>query len=224
MSSPTVLLQPTQLEPNLFRIDVLIQHLPEHFVGLGFDLMMDGSDWSFEKYELGEIFHQPENVLVLATQKDQPARLVFGLSLKGDSLDTPPKLFDGTVVSFYLRAPEVNFQLANQVLSVLDQGRKDVAEVTWQAQPLALPEAIAELSVEEAHDEPVEQETQQVVDPLAGNMDSTERSSNSTNLANNHLLQANTFGQDFTLPLLLGILAILVILLVVLKIRRKGLT
>lgn len=222
----TVSLQSTQLESNLFRIDVLIESLPEHFVGLGFDLMMDQADWSFEKYELGGIFHQPENVLVLAVPKDEPSRLVFGLSLKGESLSIPPKLSDGTVVSFYLRAHEVNFQLANQVLSVLDQGRKDVTDVTWEVpggSTSVISEPISGSWLESPLSEP--QETFETPDgSVVEAVHSPENPGIVVDTPDNRAFQVNTLSQDLALPLLFGILTVLVILLVVSKIRRKGLT
>lgn len=121
------------------RVDVLARNLPQKFLGTAFDLHMDTQGWKYEKYELGPLFTEPHNVLSLATQKNNPDRVIFGVTLKqGKSI----QVLEGKIASFYITLPvsrfseeamntplEIHFD--HGVLSTYENARMDVRDVKW---------------------------------------------------------------------------------------------
>ncbi len=139
--NPVVLILVSPAENKLFKVDVLVQNMPKNFLGISFDLLISGKNFQINKYEAGDIFENPKNVLVLAAKKTSndilSDRLVFGLSLNSDGIAAHYDLEDGIIATFYLDVPSIiNNQLklnfANPVLSVYENGRKDLQNVVWK--------------------------------------------------------------------------------------------
>ncbi len=125
-----------------YRVDLIGENLPKKFLGMAFDLELKNSSgefynaWNFVRFELGSDFKNPENILSLASFKQNPAHLVFGLSFKqGTSIDFQ----NGKLASFYLSNlmgtnldQDLLLHFERTVMSIFDKGRKDVAGVKWK--------------------------------------------------------------------------------------------
>ena len=138
MDNPTTIsLETIQLPNNIVRTDVYVKNAPAHFLGLAFELNIEGQIWGLQKYELGSVFKKPSELLVLATKRDEPKpRIVFGLSYKGKTLINKEKTTpdDGKMISFYLQTPTANplkFTFSENVISVYEKGRKDLQSAIW---------------------------------------------------------------------------------------------
>lgn len=144
------------------RLDLQIQNAPADFFGLAFHLKISGAPWDLQKYQLGEVFRGIPQPFVLVNMKNglvgasndsslpvasqqvsslstppQNAEIVFGLSLqRGQNLSVQ----EGNVVSFYLKTAalptDLKFQFTDQVLSLLQEQRKDFNRVSWQVENL----------------------------------------------------------------------------------------
>ncbi len=135
--STTISLETIQLPNNIVRADVYIKNAPVHFLGLAFELNIEGQTWGLQKYELGPVLKKPSELLVLATKRAEPkSRIVFGLSYKGKTLINKEKTTpdDGKMISFYLQIPATNrlkFTFSQNIISVYEKGRKDLQNVIW---------------------------------------------------------------------------------------------
>jgi len=146
-----------QNKPDSFlRVDVNAQDLPQHFLGIAFDLLVP-VDWQFDYLEPCGVFDfEDSNIFHLVSEQPelnrQPPmeRVVFGLAIVGNqnsqtrSVQAPLK--DGCVASFYFRPKnganpdligqnlkndaEISFE--HQVLSVFNNGRRDFTDVNWK--------------------------------------------------------------------------------------------
>lgn len=127
--STKVYLSSNEIETGLYKVDVNIQNIPEDLFGISFHLVTTGVGWSLERYEQGTVF-DTENPLVFVKEKD--SELVVGMSLRrGEYVDVQ----DGTVLSFYMNVSnpgEINMMFDHSVLSVFDNGRRDVEGVNWE--------------------------------------------------------------------------------------------
>ncbi len=124
------------------RIDVYAHALPSKFLGAAFNLDLNAQNWDYQKYELAPLLGPDKNLLSLVAKKENPEKIIFGVSLKrGSSLKT----FDGKLVSFFVKLSESDFAAFSQsqetplrlnfrqgVLSVYEKGRKDLAEAGWE--------------------------------------------------------------------------------------------
>ncbi len=125
-----------------YRVDLIGENIPKKFLGIAFDLEFKNTSgefynaWNFVRFELGSDFKNQENILSLASFKQNPARLVFGLSFKqGTSIDFQ----NGKLASFYVSNlmgtnldQDLLLHFERTVMSIFDKGRKDVAGVKWK--------------------------------------------------------------------------------------------
>ena len=128
---PTFSIQFHALAPDLLRADVTVQHLPENFLGAAFDLVIDGGKIDLRDHGVGAVFPRRDDVLYLASLRQQPQRIVFGVSVKGGKVFQPG---DGILASFYFQHEvheELSFRFDHGVLSIFENGRKDLAKVAW---------------------------------------------------------------------------------------------
>ena len=117
------------------RVDVMVSNLPPHFLGAAFDLVADFESWGFVRAELGELFNVPDHTFILTTRRDQPARLVFGMSLERNFVLAAVPDGENRLVSFYIKTSSQGwpkFSFNHGVLSVFDGQRRDIADVQWQ--------------------------------------------------------------------------------------------
>lgn len=127
MNIPQFTLSFTPVASDQLRVDVFMENVPRNFLGTAFDLVAKGSDWNYERYELGSLFR---GALSLVIERHDPSRIIFGMSLKRGFLfqKQPPSI--EKVVSFYFQVPakgETEFSFRNTVLSLFDQKRRDIA-------------------------------------------------------------------------------------------------
>jgi hypothetical protein len=133
METPKLSINTTNISGDLYQIDVLIENIPEKFLGTAFDLVISDPNWEYQGYKLGSIFSQPLSTLALVTQRQTPQKkIVFGVTLKhGFTIDSKK----GTLASFNLRLPKkdgLSIELANGVLSTFENERKDLESVLWE--------------------------------------------------------------------------------------------
>lgn len=121
----------THLEAALsapLQVSVQLTEAPENLFGVSFHLRGDGVPWRLENYQLGTVFDQAEP-LMLVSEKN--GALVAGLSLtRGNDAE----IHDGKLITFYvqpLEDGELTFNFDYPVLSVYENGRKDVQDVQW---------------------------------------------------------------------------------------------
>ncbi len=151
MNNAQIQLATTQAD-GLLQVDVKIANAPEDFFGAAFDLVVEGGEWSLQKYEAGDFFAGLMNppLMLAVERKDGGHRIVAGISLKrGMEIEAD----EGTLVSFFLDAPggatadgsdggNLKISFANNVLSVLKDGeRTDVKNAEWKgAGKIGVPE------------------------------------------------------------------------------------
>jgi len=131
ISPPTFSVSVVPVSSDTLRADVTFEHVPDHFLGAAFDLVIDGPEWSLKGYESGQIFHGNNEVLELVVQRQSPQRIVFGVSLTKDLLVKVP---DGKIASFMLSVPSdgsMKLHFTHGVVSIYEQGRKDIGGVRW---------------------------------------------------------------------------------------------
>lgn len=134
---PTVSLHAYPFGAEIVKVDVQIKDVPADLFGAAFHLVLEGVDdagWSLHKYELGNVFALPEGeIMALVSTRNKPKNeLVAGISLKRDAVIEAK---DGTLLSFYVRVEHANsiaLRFEDAVLSVLEEQRVDLPNVTWQ--------------------------------------------------------------------------------------------
>lgn len=118
------------------KIDLIGENLPGNFLGIAADLKVltaggEGMrNFSLEKVELGSAFNQPEQFqpILLYKADGEEAKIVMGISLKANNLI---EVKDGVLASFYLKEVEASLDFDRPVLSVFEEGRKDLNDVLW---------------------------------------------------------------------------------------------
>lgn len=136
--SPQIALQSELLQSGIVRIDVSGAGLPQDFLGIAFDLVVEGT-WTFERSELCGSFRDLKGVVHLASEMPQQQRVVFGLVVTDR---TSLEIKDGCIGSFYFRmepAEEHKIFFERSTLSVDSNGRRDLGDVRWQQDFVVLP-------------------------------------------------------------------------------------
>lgn len=136
--SSQITLQSELLQSGAVRIDVSGSNLPEDFLGMAFDLVLDGT-WTFERSELCGSFKERGGIVHLATAMPEQERVVFGLVVTDR---TGLHIKDGCIGSFYFRMDpgeghKIFFE--RPTLSVDSNGRSDLGDVRWQQDFVVLP-------------------------------------------------------------------------------------
>jgi len=230
MTTSTLTFQPVLLSPGHLRLDIFFHDPPAQFLGMGFDLVSSLNSWDFDHYELGSAFEIPEDVLALAVQKEQPKRLVFGLSLKGKELKNSLPLQSEEVTHLYFSlkdADRFDFKLQNPVLSVLENGtRHDLTDVRWQSS------ALQSLVPAQNQAKPVNDQTPDPQDMVSNDSDleishtsSSAQSAQPWNFSStippSAALSDNIFDQNLLIPGLLLLFMILSFVVWIFFVRRK---
>ncbi|GEM_PF-3983783 len=120
---------------DLYRLDVVCEHLPKNFLGTAFDIVMN-KDFKYENFQPGTVFESPKNTIALAVQKDQ--HIIFGISLKRGFAVKNSK---GVVASFHVHLPaqgKLELGFTNGILSIFDRQRKDLASIVWEKSAVML--------------------------------------------------------------------------------------
>lgn len=219
--TPIVSLDVIQISSNLARLDVVMKNIPDQFLGIAFDLNIRGGTWNLQKYKLGPIFKKTSDILVLASKRDAPQpRLVFGLSYKRDAIKNKKNSVigsDGVLASFYLEAPEkgtLQFSFSENVMSVYEKGRKNIAYVLWEDKSIEIKKFIAGSAKDTAKFNDFPQKVSVKIGQDVDLVDSSNTflmpgaSQQSTTKASYETMQADIFGavEDFSqLYLMLGI-------------------
>ncbi len=112
------------------RMDLIAEELPKKFLGLASDIVLGDNVASYQSFEIGQVFQELQGskqpIYMIDQQSD---RLVLGLSLKANDL---PKINDGILGSFYFTQDFEHIPaFEKQVLSIFDQGRTDLQDVSW---------------------------------------------------------------------------------------------
>jgi hypothetical protein len=118
------------------KFDLVGENLPANFLGMAADLKVltaggEGMrNFSLEKVELGSAFSQPEQLqpILLYKADGEEAKIVLGISLKANNLS---EVKDGVLASFSLKESAVHLDFDRPVLSVFEEGRKDLNDVLW---------------------------------------------------------------------------------------------
>lgn len=152
---PQVRLQVYRVQPALLRVDLFADNLPRHFLGVGFDLVIQGASWSMQKHQLGDDLQSFTQLLEMASERSDPHRIVFGLSVKNGPQGLPdlPAAYSqkNLLASFFLRIgtdkiQTVTFAFDHTVMSVFDGRRQDLEHVDWKGTQMLLSGNVAEQS------------------------------------------------------------------------------
>lgn len=114
------------LTDGVTRFDLVGKDLPEQFLGLAFDLKLNGN-WLktvYQKTEFGEVLR---NLMVepIKMAKFEGGVLIAGMTFKADQVT---HLKDGVLLSFYFAGGEVEAEgVERQVLSIFDRYRRDLS-------------------------------------------------------------------------------------------------
>ncbi len=135
ISQPHIKAQAVLKSDHEVMINILASDVPENFLGMAFHFHLDAKNWSCQKAEVGSIFDSQKNsMMVLSTMRESPQKeLVVGLSLK--RFLKKEDFSDGVAVSFYcmIDVPKnVSYQFNNAVLSIYDNGRRDMTDVLFE--------------------------------------------------------------------------------------------
>ena len=154
-----IFLQSEFQQPDVLRLDVLANHLPQNFLGIAFDLVVPGV-WTFDRDELcGGFASVGAGVVHLVSARAQEHRVVFGLARTGRGggvldlqVGAPPGAVglsqglahtDECVARFYLRFAEIpakgEVMFERAALSTYLNGRRDVADVQWRGSSAVFP-------------------------------------------------------------------------------------
>jgi hypothetical protein len=121
-------------QPGKWKVDLIAQNLPEHFLGLAADLQFEGDlgGASYEGMELAPaLMALPAEQQPIKMVKALPGegKLVMGMTFRANHL---PKLADGLLASFVFKGDDLNLQkVLNPVVSTYQDGRKDWPAVSW---------------------------------------------------------------------------------------------
>lgn len=129
--SPYITLQSEHLGVDTVRIDVSGRDLPEDFLGMAFDLTVDGT-WALDRSEPCGGFKNNDTIVQLVSAQPQQEKVVFGMVLTAQT-DIKPQ--DGCITSFYFRmdpALERKVFFDHATLSVNRNGRRDLVDVRWE--------------------------------------------------------------------------------------------
>lgn len=120
------------------RFDLIIKDLPKNFLGLAADIKFEGdlSAADFRGTEPGEFFQGAADgdkpIELIKVLPDQH-KVVLGITLKANRLlPSVPGKTEGRLVSLVFNNDKITPKsFENQVLSVFDQGRRDLPDTIW---------------------------------------------------------------------------------------------
>lgn len=120
------------------RFDIMVRDLPKNFLGLAADISFEGdlAAADFQGMEWGEVFSgtadadQPIELVKVLPDQD---KIVLGFTLKANHLlPMADGKTDGKLASLVFKNDKVTFKgFENQVLSVFDNGRRDLTDTVW---------------------------------------------------------------------------------------------
>jgi hypothetical protein len=108
MSTAEIKLDLQRVSDDIFKVDVIINHVPTAFLGLSCHMSISGGVWSLKQQELAVGL---EKLLFLVTEKkvsEKQGELVIGLSQRGAEM---LPVSSGKVMSFYLQIPKTDNML-----------------------------------------------------------------------------------------------------------------
>lgn len=116
------------MESGVVALNVHISDVPENLFGAAFHVVTSGVEWELLSYQQGSVFDTPDPFL-LVTEKE--GALITGISLRRAESAT---IHDGKLITFFIQPSEegdIFFDFDYPVLSMYNNGRKDVEDVQW---------------------------------------------------------------------------------------------